>query len=218
MRLVLLVALGLAALSTPAHAHGYCEDEIATKLVVDLETLAKGKDAAPDNWGDCVSENIAQNKKLEARLLAACTTILATNPDNSDCVVWSVQVGAKTLGKVDLFERAAKLFPIDAFDGSQLGVFVALDDARALPLVRDAWARALADKRYKHAGRNQTYLLAVWFHAALSLFASRGGADDAKFLAENLTATNDKGVRRGMHRAIDAITKREKSAATKPSP
>jgi hypothetical protein len=206
---VLLFALVTVASLRAAHAHGYCEDEIATKLVVDLETIAKGKNAQPDNWGDCVSENIAQNPKLTKRLLAACTTITATNPDDSDCILWSIELGAKTLGKLDLFERLAKNFPMDAFDGSQFGVYVTLDDARALPLVRDAWTRALEDKRYKTAGRNQTYLLAVWFHEALALFTKRGTADDATFLADNLAATSDKGVRRGMHRAIDAIKKRE---------
>ena len=207
---VFLFALVTAAsLSTKAHAHGYCEDEIATKLVVDLETLARGKDAQPDNWGDCVSENIALNKKLTARLLAACTKIIETNPDHSDCVVWAIEVGAKQLGKRDLFEAMVKLFPIDAFDGVSFGLYATLGDARALPLIRDAWTAAAKDKRSKSPSRNQTYLLAVWHHTALALFTTQGGADDAKFLTEQLSATRDKGVRRGMHRAIDAIKKRE---------
>ena len=207
-----LVTLAGAPLPRLAEAHGYCDDDIATKLVVDLETVAKGKPAEPDNWGDCVAENIAENKKLKPRLLAACTKILETNPDHTDCIVWSLEVGAKTIGKLDLFVQFAKQFPIDAFEGHSFGMYAFMDDARALPAIREAWVRAGNDKRSKNPGRNQKYLLAGWHHDALRLFTSKGTADDAKFLAEQLAKAKDAGVRRGMHKAITAIEKREKAA------
>jgi hypothetical protein len=212
MRVCVLVVAVVTALSfsSAAEAHGYCDDDIATKLVVDLETLAKGKPATPDNWeGACVAENIAQNKKLKPRLLAACTKILETDPDHTDCIVWTLEVGAKTIGKLDLFEAFAKQFPIDAFEGKSFGMYAFMDDARALPAIREAWVRAANDKRSKNPSRNRKYLLAVWHQDALRLFTSKGTADDAKWLAEQLPKAADKGVRRNMHKAISAIEKRE---------
>jgi hypothetical protein len=125
-------------------------------------------------------------------------------------VRWSVEVGAKKLGSLDLFDATSKLFGLDPWKPGDIGatLFAKLDDPRALPLVTAAWTTAAASKKVRSAKSNDQYLWTVWRHAAIRLFASQGRTDDITFLREQAAATRDRGVKRAIGKAIAAIEKR----------
>jgi hypothetical protein len=209
MRAMLVAVLVLGCVASRVDAHGYCDEEMAGKLVADVEALASGKKAEPSDWGGCVDETIAANKPLSDRLVAACTTIVQTNPDDSDCIVWSIEVGAKQLGALDLFQKALELFPIEPFGaGFGFELLATLDDPRALPRIRDAWADAAKDRRARSSRHEMRYRWARWRHTALRMFASHGAAEDTAFLTEQLRTTDDRGVRLAIHRTLKAIAAR----------
>jgi hypothetical protein len=209
MRLcVLIVALTVAAGRAEA---GLCDEDNARATVVSLEKFAASKqtDPPPEIWGLCMDQQVEHDAALTKRFLAACDKIAARDPKDAPCVRWSIVLGAKKLGGVDLFDETSKLFGLDPWKDGTLGMLLLakLDDPRGVPLVKAAWE---ANAKQKHAAAkrgNDSYLWSVWRHAALKLLASQGTADDATFLSA-LPATGDASVTKAIHRAVAAIKKR----------
>jgi hypothetical protein len=151
------------------------------------------------------------DQKLAARFINACEMIVQSDPDNRMCIQWSVELGAKKLGQLDLVEATTTLFELQPFeDMGSLGIhmLVKLDDARALPIVKEKWLAGDKDKRARSDKHEMVYRWSIWRHAAIKLFASRGTADDVEFLRDEMKRTKDASVRRAITRAIKAIEKR----------
>jgi len=208
---VLAIAIALMPLRASA---GECDDDNARRNVVALETYASGKGAKPEIWGLCVEQAIVGSPKLTARFVAACEKIVARDPDDSECVHWSVFLGARKLGAVDLLDSVTRLFTLDPFAEAMnaIDMYVKLDDARALPLIHDRWLVAAKDKHASSMKSEWVYRWAKWRHAAIALYASKGTPDDVAFLQDQAKATRDRGVKRAIARAVAAIQQR--AAAT----
>ena len=209
MRALLIIV----AVLVPSIAHaGWCDDETAATFVRDTEAFAAGKlKTMPDAWGLCFDQVIEGDAKLAARFVKACETIVQSDPDNRMCIQWSVELGAKKLGARDLVDATTKLFELRPFeDGGSLGIhmLVKLDDARALPIVKEKWLAGDNDKRARSDRNEMVYRWSIWRHAAIKLFASRGTADDIAFLRDEMKRTKDASVRRAITRALKVIEKR----------
>jgi hypothetical protein len=206
-------ALVLVALLVPSVAYaGWCDEETAATFVSDTEAFAAGKlKDLPDAWGLCFDQVIEGDQKLAARFINACETIVQDDPDNLMCIRWSVELGAKKLGQLDLLDATTTLFELRPFEElGSLGVhmLVKLDDARALPSVKENWIAGDKDKRARSEKNEMVYRWSIWRHAAVKLFASRGAPDDIAFLRDEMKRTKDASVRRAITRAIKAIEKR----------
>jgi hypothetical protein len=213
---VVFVALAIFAASgalRPSVAFaGWCDEETAATFVKDTEAFAAGElPAMPDAWGLCFDQVIEGDAKLRARFVKAGETIAQSDPDNRMCIQWSVELGAKKLGALDLVDATMKLFELRPFeDMGSLGIhmLVKLDDARALPVVKEKWLAGDNDKRAKSDKNEMVYRWSIWRHAAVKLFASRGTADDIVFLRDEMKRTKDASVRRAIAKAIKAIERR----------
>jgi hypothetical protein len=86
--------------------------------------------------------------------------------------------------------------------------YVTLDDPRAVPLMREAWRTADADKRATSSNRHLAHNYLVFRHAALKLMTKHGGAADAAFLTEQAPRAKDRGLKRAIARTLAAIDKR----------
>lgn len=191
----------------PAWA-GYCDEEGAAMEISALEAHAKNpKKERPDLDHICM-DTVSTVPKLVKRTLAACTKVLEREPDFAGCIEWSAKFGAKQLGAIDLFERVGATFKLEPFTyGSQtLPIYEGLGDARAAPLVLEAWKAALADKRAKQDRHAHTFR--VWRHAALRLFAKLGGATERAFLEEQQKELKDKGLLKAIKKTLAEIEKR----------
>jgi hypothetical protein len=215
MRALVLLALLVPSvvLLVPSVAYaGWCDEETAATFVGDTEAFAAGKlKEMPDAWGLCFDQVIEGDQKLGARFINACETIVQDDPDNRICIQWSVELGAKKLGQLDLVDATTSLFDVRPFeDGGSLGIhlLVKLDDARALPIVKEKWLAGDKDKRARSDKNEMVYRWSIWRHAAIKLFASRGTTDDVAFLRDELKRTKDASVRRAITRAIKTIEKR----------
>jgi len=153
-------------------------------------------------------EDALGNKRLAARFQKACDVIVAREPAAFECVAWGARFRLTSLAGQDLFDRATAGWPTDPFvDNHQtLGVYHALADKRAVPVVVAAWRTALADPRA--TGKKQARAWNLWRHSAAELLGALGGPDDRAFLTEQLAVTTAPGLKRAIARAIKAIDKR----------
>jgi hypothetical protein len=180
-------------------------------VVASLEAYARGRTkTAPTPNHLCVEQGVIGDAKLTKRFLAACETIVARDVKDMTCIGWSVELGAKKLGALDLFDGVTANFTLDAFQyqNQATRLLRKLDDPRAVPIVRAQWVKANADKRASQSKHAHDFT--VYRHAAIALMASHGGADDAAFLAEQAKTIKDKGLKRAIAKAITAIEKRPK--------
>lgn len=209
VRLAIVAALLLVAFVRTAEA-GWCDEDSARTLVADTEAFAAGKTKAmPDMWDLCFEQEIIGDDKLTARFVAACETITTSDPNNKECVRWSIELGATKLGGLDLFEAAAKLFPFVPF-GEMIGIrlLAKLGDNRGVALVQEAWLAGERDKRSRSRKSDPVYRWSVWRHAAIKLFAAAARKADVTFLAEAHMRTKDAGVKRALAKAIIAAQAR----------
>lgn len=208
--LPIALAAGLLLAARPAWA-GYCGEEGMMAAVNELEAYARkpGKEK-PTLYHLCMEE-MESEPKLQQRILAGCTKVLAREPDFAPCVQWSVTYGAKKLGDVELFGKVGELFKLDPFVGEDfpLTLYLSLDDARAVPLALEAWKAALLDKRA--AKDRYRYSFTKFRHAAIKLMARHGGAGERAFLDEQGKAIKDRGIKKAIGKAIAEIDKRAAS-------
>lgn len=205
--LIVLLSIALAARTAEA---GWCDEDAARRLVADTEAFAAGKTKVmPDLWDLCFEQVIIGHEKLTARFVAACEKITTNDPNNKACVRWSVELGAAKLGGLDLFEAAAKMFPLTPFgDPTGIRLLAKLGDNRGVALVQDAWLEGERDKRSRSAKSDHVYRWSVWRHAAIKLFAAAATKADVGFLADAHKRTKDKAVKRGLAKAIVAAQAR----------
>ena len=210
MRLLrFILVLPIAAAAGKADA-GYCDTDSARTQVADVEAFASGKTKKmPELWVLCLEQEITGNAKLTARFLAACEKAVTVEPKNPQCVSWSIDLGATKLGTFDLFDAAAKQFPLEPFgDSTGIRLLAKLGDPRGVPLAKDAWLKGEQDKRTKSQKSNDKYLWSVWRHAAIKLFTSASTAADVEFLTDARLRTKDASVRRALAKAIVAARAR----------
>jgi hypothetical protein len=212
-----VASAGLAGVGARPAWAGYCDEESAASVITGLEAYAKKPTKEKPYLDHICMDMAATVPKLVKRTLAACTKVLEREPDFANCTEWSVKLGAKQLGTIDLFERVGATFKLEPFTyGSQtLPIYEALGDARAVPLVLEAWKAALADKRAKQERHAHTFR--VWRHAALRLFAKLGGATERAFLEEQQQELKDKGLQKAIKKTLAEIEKRAAQPA-KPAP
>jgi hypothetical protein len=216
MRSVLLAAIatvGLAASARSADA-GDCSGG-GPDILRDIEAYARGKlKEAPSPSSLCMYQEIVGEPKSTKRFLAACEKIVVAHPTDWACVRWAPELGVKKLGTFDLFDGVHATFKIDPFEyGNTAGnLYILLDDPRAVPLMREAWKTANADKRATMDRRQDKHNFIVFRHSVIKLMAKHGSKDDAAFLAEQAKTISDKGIKRAITKAIAAIDKRSAPA------
>lgn len=202
-------AVGLALTATAAReAHaGYCGEEGALETVKDLERYAKRAGKQPELDSICVEEALYV-PKLKARMMKACEVILAREHGFWSCIEWAAADGLKTHGGVDIYAAIAAAQPLDPFDQfkSQGGIYVALGDARAVALMREAWATAAGDPRTTK--KKHEFAWKKFRNNAITVFEKMGGAAEKDFLAAQLVVTKDRAIVKKMKKAIAAIEKR----------
>lgn len=209
-----MVSAALLLTASPAFA-GYCDEEGAASVVQGLEAYAKKKGQEVPVLDHLCMETAQTMPKLVKRTLAACTKVIAREPGFSDCVQWGVLFGAKQLGDVELFGKVGELFKLEPFtrEDFPLDLYLALDDARAVPLARQAWQAALLDKRATQ--ERYRFSFVKFRHAAIKLFAKHGGADERAFLDEQGKLLKDRGLKKAIGKAIAEIDKRAAAPAPK---
>jgi hypothetical protein len=214
MKTVLLCCVMVLA-ARPAWA-GDCGEDGAKATVEELEAYARKKGKEEPNLDHLCMESAAELPRLMKRTIAACTKVIEREPQFKACVEWSAKFGAKQLGTVELFGKVAELFKLEPFPyGSPaLSLYDALGDARAVPLVLEAWRAALLDKRATQ--KRYTYEFTVWRHAAIKIFAKLGDASARAFLEEQAVVSKDRGLLKAIKKAIAEIDKRAAAAAAKP--
>jgi hypothetical protein len=202
-----LFCLVMVLAARPAWA-GYCDEDGAKATVEGLEAYAKKKGKEEPSLDHICMDAVGELPKLMKRTIAACAKVIEREPQFAQCVEWSARFGAKQLGTVELFGKVGELFKNDPFlYGLQaLEIYDALGDARAVPLVVEAWKTALLDKRAKQERHAYTFL--KWRHAAIKIFAKLGGASERTFLEEQAAAIKDRGLLRAIKKAIAEIDKR----------
>jgi hypothetical protein len=207
--LILGSTIGLIVLLTDPAFAGDCTGG-GPDAVKEFEAFASRPAGARPAVNHLCMEDAASTPRLVKRLLAACTTILARDPRQADCVEWSVKFGGKKLGEVDLFERIGEIFPIDAFKDQSIAgtLYEKLEDPRALPVITAAWLKLAADPRATSTKSDFKYRWATWRHTAIRIFGKIGGSSERAFLEEQARTANDGGVRRASARAVKAIEKR----------
>lgn len=202
-----MLSAGLLLAARPAWA-GYCGEDGMLATVKDLEAYARkpGKER-PSLDGICMEE-MTSEPKLQQRSIAACAKVIAREPDFAACVQWSATFGAKQLGDVELFGKVGELFKIDPFLRADfpLDLYLALDDARAVPLALEAWKAALLDKRA--AKDRYRYSFTKFRHAAIKLMARHGGAGERAFLDEQGKTIKDRGIKKAIGKALAELDKR----------
>lgn len=210
-----LFCLVMVLAARPAWA-GDCGEDGAKATVEELEAYAKKKGKVEPSLDHLCMESASDVPKLMKRTIAACTKVIEREPQFKQCVVWSVKFGAKQLGTVELFGKVGELFTLEAFPYGALALelYDALGDARAVPLVLEAWKAALLDKRA--AQKRHAYEFAVWRHAAIKIFAKLGDAEARAFLEEQAAVVKDRGVLRAIKKAIAEIDKRTAAAPKQP--
>ncbi len=213
VKVMLGLMLGTGLSMSAAHA-GLCEEEYAQETVVELEAFAKKPKKERPSLDQICMETIVGVPKLGKRVIAACTKVIEREPDFIGCLEWSAKLGAKQLGTVELFGAVQAAFKLDPFlaYSQTLPIYEALGDARAVPLVRQAWEAALADKRSKQTRHEHTFK--VWRHAALRLFGVLGGAEEKAFLEGQQAAIKDRGLQKAFKKAIAAIDQRSAGGAS----
>jgi hypothetical protein len=207
------VVLGVAFGARTAEA-GDCSGG-GPDVIRELEAYARGaqkQKPAPDHL--CIEQGVMEDQKLVKRFLAACEKIVARDPKDGLCIGWSIEMGAHQLGTLDLFTAASTLWTIEPFvyGNGVTESYVTLDDARAVPLMREAWRAADADKRAASSNRHLAHNYLVFRHSALKLMTTHGDATDAAFLTEQAKRAKDRGLKRAIARALAAIDKRTKAA------
>jgi hypothetical protein len=210
---VLLVAAFRAARAAEA---GDCSGG-GPDVIKELEAYARGKQKekpAPDHL--CIEQGVMEDRKLTKRFLAACQKIVARDPKDGFCIGWSIEMGAKTLGTLDLFTAVTGLWKIEPFiyGNGVVDSYVVLDDPRSVPLMREAWRAADSDKRATSSNRQHAHNFLVFRHAAVKLMAKHGDATDAAFLTDQATRAKDRGLKRAIARALAAIDKRTAAQRT----
>jgi hypothetical protein len=221
MRALLVLAalaptLGAARIAEAGDCSGGGPD-----VIRELEAYARGtqkEKPAPDHL--CIEQGVMEDKKLTKRFLAACEKIVARDPKDGLCIGWSIEMGAHTLGTLDLFTAVGALWSITPFvyGNGATESYVTLDDPRAVPLMREAWRVADTDKRATSSNRHLAHNYLVFRHAAVKLMTKHGGAADVTFLTEQATRAKDRGLKRAIARAIAAIDKRTKAAPAQTTP
>jgi len=209
--LVVLVVLVPWVTVGTAHAGMDCD---AAASVKSLETVAKDPKATPeDPYAYCLPGIVEQEPKYSARVLAACSKILARDPKDTLCIQLAIRLGKKEHAGVDLYAAVAS-WKIDvwSWDRGDLTVFLLgkLGDSRAAPLIADVWKATVdeAQKREKKKWSSSMMAWAGWRKDAAQALGEVGGADDKAFLDEQAQATKDKYVRQACLDAIAAIDKR----------
>ena len=214
MRGVLLVTtIAVASIANDAYA-GDCSNG-GPDVVAELEAFARGKlKSAPEVNTLCIEQGVIGDAKLTKRFFAACEKIVAKDPRDATCIRWSIELGAKKLGTFDLFDAVTATMKIEPFVyGNTAGhLYVTLDDPRGVPLMREAWKAASADKRAKMDHRHHQHNITVFRHSAIKLMTKHGTKADATFLAEQQPAIKDRGLKRAIDKAIAAIGKRQPEA------
>jgi hypothetical protein len=204
------IALGIALFAPLRAEAGDCSGG-GPDVIRDMEAYARGTlktKPMPDSL--CVEQGVIGDKKLEKRFLAACEKIVARDPKDGTCVFWSIDMGAKKLGTLDLFTALGTLSTIEPFiyGNGATESYLELDDPRAVPLLREAWRTADADKRASSQNRHLAHNYLVFRHSAVKLMNRHGVAADAAFLTEQLPRAKDRGLKRAISRALAAIDKR----------
>ena len=207
MKKVLFCLVLAAGAARPAWA-GECDEGSAGEVIRGLEAYARSPKKEKPYLDHICMDTASTVPKLVKRLLAACTKVLEREPDFANCTEWSVKFGAKQLGAIDLFERTTATFKLEPFTYSSqtLPIYEALGDARAVPLVLEAWKAALADKRSKQDRHAHTFR--VWRHAALRIFAKLGGATERAFLEEQQQVLKDRGLLKAIKKTLAEIDQR----------
>jgi hypothetical protein len=215
VRAYLLPAILVLTLAGTRHAEaGDCTGG-GPDVIKELEAYARGtqkQKPAPDHL--CIEQGVMEDKKLVKRFLAACEKVVARDPKDGFCVNWSIEMGAHQLGTLDLFTAVGTLWTIEPFvyGNGAAESYVVLDDPRAVPLMREAWRTADADKRATSSNRHLAHNFLVFRHSAIKLMTKHGDATDAAFLTEQATRAKDRGLKRAIARALAAIDKRAKAA------
>jgi hypothetical protein len=213
LALGVLFVLGCVSWSTAgtAHAGMVCDDAVSVKS---LETVAKDPKATPeDPYAYCLPGIVEQESKYGARVLAACSKILARDPKGVLCIELAVRLGKKEYAGVDLYAAVAG-WKIDVWNWDRgdltLILLGKLGDHRAAPLIVDAWKANLdeAQKREKKKWASSMMAWSGWRKDAAAALGAVGGADDKAFLDEQAQATKDKYVRQACLDAVAAIDKR----------
>src|SRR5512140_286133 len=214
MKLICILAVLVA--STGSALAGFCDDDNGDQVLRTIEKYARDPKAKPaEVWGICMSQVIAVQPKRTERFLAACEKILETDRSYGVCVKWSIDVGKKQLGKIDLFdlvEEAFKMEPL-VWDSEPALLYITLDDPRAMPRLIAGWKAQLAAKQQPRAA----YQLQAWdrFRRGSAKFLGKhGGATEKAFLEEQLAATKDPDMAKSLRAAIAAIDKRTAAPAT----
>lgn len=212
-----LFCLVMVMAARPAWA-GYCDEDGAKATIQELEAYAKKKRKEVPQLDDICMDAVRDLPKLMKRTIAACTKVLEREPEFGACVEWSAKYGAKQLGTIDLFERTGATHPIEPFtyDSQAMHIYNALGDARAVPLVLEAWKVALADKRSTQERHAHTFR--VWRHAAIKIFAKLGGAGERAFLEEQAKTIKDQGLLKAIKKANAEIEQRAAAPATPAAP
>jgi hypothetical protein len=186
-------------------------------VIKDIEAYARGtQKAAPELNSLCIEQGVMGDKRLGKRFLAACEKILARDPKDATCIHWSIEMGAKKLGSLDLFTALGTISTILPFEygNGAAGSYLVLDDPRAVPLLREAWRTADADKRASSQNRHLAHSYLVFRHTAVKLMHRHGVAADAAFLTEQSSRAKDRGLKRAITRALAAIDKRATGSGT----
>ncbi len=211
----------IVSAATEARA-GAClgEDEIVDE-VVRLEGYAKDPKATIDGYycvrvafgDDDEIVSPAHRKKLHDRIEKACTTILARDHKDAECIELAVWLGKRSLGGVDLFEVVSK-YKIDVWAWDRwtpvLWMLGEIADPRGAAIIRDAWTATIetADKYEKRHLRGLMPAWAGWRKEAAETLGKIGAADDQTFLEAQAAATKDLYVKQSCLDAAKAIEHR----------
>src|ERR1700733_14212981 len=166
--------------------------------------------------GNVTADNLEYNEyclnavtKYKARILAACTKLVAKDPPYETCLVLAASLGEAKLGKRDIFDWIAHL-PRGPWEVNSslpdypLYLFQQLGDPRGAALIIATWKDSLA----KAAKHEQDHAWMDDWSGGVGAGAGGGAADEQAFLEAQAKATVDVHVRDACLDAAKAIAKR----------
>jgi hypothetical protein len=175
-----------------------------------IEAYAKDAKHAPEPDFLC-ADSVA--KEFPDRVAKACQKILDRKDSMTDeCVDLSAFAGLSKVGDHDILSivSARKENPFDfpgGFWWERLTFLGAMNDARAVPLIIDAW-KAASPKAAKKKSDNAVTSWVMWRRDACTALATIGGADEIAFLQQEVATAKQKLVKNTCNDAIASIKKR----------
>lgn len=208
MRSLVVIALLVARTA----AAGECSVEAMADA---QDARANHPKASEDDFHLCLwwdnSGFTDQEPKLAKRLRASCEKILTARPNDDLCTNIAALLGLDQLGKTDVI-AAIGTRKLELTDPHSIDFLAATRSPRAAPIVIEAWKKNQAFVAAHPRAHDLADDWANWRGAACRALAATGDLTARDFLAGQLDAKLDRGVKRAATRAIQMIEKRITSA------